>query len=354
MTEIDKRWELGSEFHSTSVESPPEPSLLPRPSVLFRSGRDALRSLLDHAGAAFGWKRILVPSYFCQEVVESLIGTSLTVALYDDGPLDEFTVPTSATQGDLLLVVNHFGVRRQPKYPDDLREVVTIIEDHTHDPWSAWARRSIADYILVSLRKTQPIPDGALLYSPKKNLLPRDPSGTAVAAAAALDKLSAMVLKGLYLEGGDIPKSRFRELATSGEARFASGGVSAASGYTKVLLQQLPIGAWRRQRWLNFQALSAPFKDDPRVKVLQPTQSDAVPFSCVLLFETAEQRDLIRRELLSRDIYPAVLWPLDEPLLPGIPDEHVAFSRRMLSIACDMRYREEDMSVVERRLREIL
>lgn len=337
-----------------SLENPPEPTALPRPNVLFRSGRDALRGLAEYGAVKYGWKRVLIPSYFCQEVVESLLTTPLQVTLYSDGPLDDFSPPASASSGDLLLVVNHFGLRQQPRYPESLHQKVTIVEDHTHDPWSAWAKQSQAPYLLMSLRKTLPIPDGALIYSPMQWPLPKEPDVTATGTATALDKLSAMLLKRLYLQGEDIPKGRFRELATRGEARFASGEISSVSSYTSALLPQLPMTAWRKQRQVNFLAFSAYFNQGLRIRVLEPSDPDGVPLSCVLLAESYEQREAIRSELIKRDIYPAVLWPLETPLLPNIPERHLDLSRRILSIACDMRYSMQDMAVAAARVKELL
>jgi hypothetical protein len=42
----------------------------------------------------------------------------------------------------------------------------------------------------------------------------------------------------------------------------------------------------------------------------------------------------------------SVLWPLEVPVVEGIPQEHIDESRRMISVYCDMRYDEHDMRYV--------
>ena len=47
--------------------------------------------------------------------------------------------------------------------------------------------------------------------------------------------------------------------------------------------------------------------------------------------------------MIGTAVYPAVLWPLDEPVLDGVSDEDKQWERTMLSFHCDMRYGKDDM-----------
>src|SRR5690606_7795309 len=128
---------------------------------LYGSGRDALRALLRHGKTQLGWQRLLIPSYFCQDVAASFT-RELPTEVYVDRPglrPDERAIATR--EGDAVLNVNLFGFRTAQwafKLPG-----VAVIEDHTHDPWSAWAATSQADFAVASLRKTLPLPDGGVL-----------------------------------------------------------------------------------------------------------------------------------------------------------------------------------------------
>jgi hypothetical protein len=62
----------------------------------------------------------------------------------------------------------------------------------------------------------------------------------------------------------------------------------------------------------------------------------------VLVFDDPAVRDRCRTSLIPERIYPAVLWPLEAPVIP-LPEDAVLLSRRILSLHCDFRYTAEDM-----------
>jgi hypothetical protein len=341
------RWEQGSEFHWMSCPAEPDTaSPWDGRAAFFGTARDALRGLLADGQAKRGWRRLWVPSYFCQKVVSSLRATGIEMEVYPDRP----DCPSPAFEhlpfqrGDAILVVNFFGLRAAPSYDRLPRDAVAVIEDHTHDPWSDWARTSKADWCVASLRKTLPVPDAGVLWSPVGHPLPPEPALTDERRRTSLKKLTAMALKALYLEGAFDDKELFRRLATSGEDRIAEGDLSGMTTWTRALLLTFPVRPWRGRRRENHRVLSSALSGIPWVKVLQPmSEGDECPFSGILLFDSVERRDHVRERLMASRVYPAILWPLESPVLPGVPPEDVDFSCRMLSIHCDMRYDREDM-----------
>lgn len=313
----------------------------------YASGRDALRSLLHHGQERLGWRRLWVPSYFCQEVVASLCRTGIPIVPYDDAPVDA-SYPRElrdARAGDIMLNVNFMGLRlwREPGFYGALE----VIEDHTHDPWSAWAYTSSADWCVASLRKTLPIPDGAVLWSPTGRALPAPLKCTEERSHASLRKMAGMVLKKRYLAGDDISKADFLELYRAGEAQISSHDPSGISEWSRNLLNTFPIQEWRRKRLDNYRAFAKALGNSPFVRLVAPeSQSSSCPFSCLMLFDSPARRDFVRKRLLDRDVYPSVLWPLHEPAIQGIPAMHEQLGRKVLSIHCDMRCDEDDMAVI--------
>lgn len=372
---LAERWELGSEFHwppvaeelgrggrraaeparnglpahagpSGAAEGNPWPS----EARFFGCGRDALRALVASGQATRGWRRLWVPSYFCQQVVESLLSTGISIRLYPDCPgtrgLELHGVDLAP--GDVLLSVNLFGLRGKPAC-DGAPPGAEVIEDHTHDPWSDWARHSSADWCVASLRKTLPVPDGAVLWSPRRHALPQPAAVTTDLRHASLAKFTAMVLKGLYLRGHAIEKAAFRELATDGEEALSLRAISGMSPWAGGLLATFPINAWRERRRRNHQALTEALSRLPWIDVLQAeAEAGAIAFSGILIFDTQARRERVRQRLIAASIYPAILWPLGAPAMEGIPDAHRDLSARMLSIPCDMRYVESDMDRLAR------
>lgn len=313
----------------------------------YASGRDALRSLLQYGQEHLGWRRLRVPSYFCQEVVASLCRTGLTIAPYEDAPVD-MSAPRKlreVREGDIMLNVNFMGLRFWRE--NELYESLEVIEDHTHDPWSAWAYTSCANWCVASLRKTLPIPDGAVLWSPTGKELPSALPCTEERSYASLRKMAGMVLKKRYLEGDDISKPDFLELYRSGEEQIASNDASGISVWSRNLLNTFPIQQWRQKRLDNYRVFARALENQPFVRLLMPESEDSsCPFSCLMLFDSPDTRDFVRMRLLERDVYPSVLWPLHEPAIQGIPAMHEQLSRKVLSIHCDMRYDVDDMACI--------
>jgi len=353
---ITNRWELGSFFHWMSPDSAGT-TLHPwsRANVLCASGRDALRILIEHGLAKHGWKRLYVPCYYCREVVASLVSTGIEVRLYSDGPLDPVpnTGAVAACPGDVMLRVNFFGLRGRLGTASVCPPGAEIIDDFSHDPWCHDAWNGDSDWAIASLRKTLPLPDGGVLWSPRGHALPRQPALTRAHRLVSLQKLSAMLLKTEYLRGKPVAKETYRRLAESSEAGLSQGSISGAPEWTRALVECLPALAWRDRRRDNHETLSTALADIPGLKIPQPSDDTRTcPFSAIVIADDRALRDRIRAALISRSVYPAILWPLDEPIIDQIPADYIDLSHRMFSIQCDARYTPSDMIRVAEMIRQ--
>jgi hypothetical protein len=339
------RWEYGGEFHWPEFDQRPGAPIVPEGTRLFASGRDALCGLFELGTRLHGWRRLHLPGYFCQKVAASVESAGLELVLYPDSPLQADPVlPRGPMQADdVVLVVNYFGLRRPPKAESLAVGPATLIEDHTHDPWSRWATTSGADYCMASLRKTLPIADGAALWSPRGRPLPEWRPVTPEREAASRKKLAAMRLKRLYLEGEDVEKPAFRRLQQDGEEQVAGGEVSGPSPWSAQMLHLLPWEAWRTRREANYRCLAEALSGLPGIRVLRP-DGDAgfAPYMVFLECNSAALRDQLRTELLAANVYASVIWPI--PARGGpLKQKAAKLSRRILTIPCDYRYREDDL-----------
>lgn len=340
-------WEQGSDFH-LEIESGTETGTLPwgESVLLFGSGRDALRALLEHGALVRGWKRLWIPSYFCQDVLPTLFSSKLAVLTYPDNPLDDGTAweDASLRSGDVVLRVNYLGLRSlDAPLREDLPEV-EFIDDHTHDPLSTSARSSVADWCVASLRKTVPLPDGGGLWSPTGHALPASYTESAEHRVCAMRKLAAMALKAAYLAGGDVPKAAFRDLFQTSEAGIGVGPVSGISSWSRSMLGRLPISRWRDVRRENYDTLAQALGDVGGITLLRPRDGDGTcPLAVAIVCDTVPLQRSIKQALIDARVYPAVLWPLDEPFVEGIRECDLDLSRRILCLHCDMRYDSVDM-----------
>lgn len=336
------RWEIGSQYHWPGSPPPGESPLVPwSTGRLLSSGRDALRMALALGVRDFGWRRLWVPDYFCQEVVAALIQTGLELRSYPDHPLRCAPDLPDARSGDVILVMNYFGIREGAT--PLRREGIGLIEDHSHDPTSTWAFTSGADFCVASLRKTTPLPDGGVLWSPRGHALPRPPRQVAQRRRTAAARVRAMMLKAMYLDGHPVDKADFRASAEVAERDLAVPVVSAMDPVSRALLASFPIEAWRRARAVNHETLGDALAGLGWTRMLGPAVPEAAPFSATLIMDSLERRELVRTRLMEARIYPAVLWSLETPVV-SVSDESLRLSRRILSIACDARYGATDMA----------
>jgi hypothetical protein len=329
------RWEHGSFFHLSLQAGVLEAPWSEGRSTLWGSGRDALRALLAWGREARGFERVLVPSFFCPEVVTAA-ARELPVAIYSDGPDGPPPARIEAGPRDVLLVVNTYGMRKGAR----IETPAVVLEDHTHDPLSPWAFASEADYAFASLRKTLPLSDGGVLWSPRGRALPPERGVTEAHAQAAFDRLAGMVLKRQYLEGHAVEKRDFRARVISSEQAIGKGDISGITPLSRARLRSLPGRQWREKRARNLAAFRAALGEVPGVRLLD------APFAATLLFDRPEGREGVRAALVEARVYPSVLWPLESCAPPAILERHLDLSRRVLSIHCDFRYEVQDMERV--------
>jgi hypothetical protein len=152
-------------------------------------------------------------------------------------------------------------------------------------------------------------------------------------------------LKTQYLRGVRAEKQFFRDMMATSERRLGAGQPSGISPLSSVLLATFPAVEWRARRRSNYDTMrkSAAAQCFPGGEVLTPQRTGCCPLGAVLILESSEQREYVKRALLKERIYPAVLWPLNKPLLHALPAVNLELSTRMLFLHCDMRYDETDM-----------
>jgi hypothetical protein len=324
--------EIGSEFHwDPAALTAGGDDWLPARRELFATGSGALGALLRRLRPR---GRVHFPSYFCMGVVEAL-SADVPIAWYRHLPDSGGPVwPTlRALPGDVVLAQNLFG--RDDGSPwDAWREAhrgVTVVEDHSHDPLSDWARHSRAPFAIASLRKTLPVPDGGLLWSPRGLQMPEPEGGESEGAHL---KLAAMLLKSAWLDGRPVPKEGFRALQQRGEhTLLCSPG--PASAFTAAVLPLLDAAGLRRRGIENARALPA-HGDGWRLL-------GAGPFRAQLVCESESIRDDLLRHLAAHGIYAPVHWRQDRAGLWSGDGEAAGLAARMLTIPADHRCSAADV-----------
>jgi len=341
----NQRWEVGGEFHW--CEWPQGPYIpWPEPAVWYALGRYAVAALLRMTRPR---PRLWIPDYFCHDVVEHWRGLCRPLMYRDDPRWPEPNWQSLRVRpGDWVLAMNYFGIRHQDPWKSwKERENVCLLEDHSHDPVSEWARSSDADYAFASLRKTLPVPDGGLLWSPRHRKLPAMPKQEAPSRAASL-KLSAMLLKSEYLAGRASVgvKVEYRRLQKQGEDCFVIGEVTAISPVSRELLRSGVPQIWCRRRRANATQLLRGLHAWSVAEAVTTKGIAETPLAMVLCFGSKEARDKCRKYLESKDVYCPIHWPMP----PSAGWAARQLSGRLLSIPIDHRYKPSDVRMITKSL----
>lgn len=339
--------EFGSDFHL--LEYPKGSSFRNYFSNanLYASGRQALMALALYRN----WSKIWVPSYFCEESLNLLRKDGFNIKSYKHHPLlplDDSLKSIALEEGDAILVVNYFGLGLPNNYDLD---GVEIIEDHTHDLIAGATRPPSAEWCIASLRKTLPIADGGVLWSPKNLPLPLRSLFNENTENIIDRRYKAMRMKRDYLLGVDIDKSEYLREFNETEESFDSFPISAINRETEKILNQFDIDEWYDRKRRNYEILKNEIILPNGVKLLYNSlENKGTVFSFCLLFDSKEKRDSVRELLIKNSIYPAILWTIRDSNDLEAKD----FGDRMLSIHCDGRYTVVQIKTLSEKLNRIL
>lgn len=327
--------EFGSDFHY--IETCRQEGRTVRdcfPSAQFYAdGRQALIAIYKHQN----WSRLWVPEYFCFDVLGSLIAGGVVIKYYNDYPgFDdaESIKDIPFADGDALLRVNYFGLRG---HRTNTGLPVPVVEDHTHDLIGEWAANSDADWCIASLRKSLPIAEGGILWSPKGHVMPAEPECLYDNETVAERRWQAMALKAGYLSTASGTKEVFRKEMIDTEAFFDNASVSSIDERSRNYLDCFDISRWYSLKQRNWQELKDSLSG--RFILLEPESHNCNPFSFTILCESADYREELRKRLIDSSIYPAILWDVPS----GSSSRVKEVSSRMLSIHCDGRYSVDDI-----------
>lgn len=303
----------------------------------YACGRHAINAIIMEEE----WKRMWIPAYFCYEVIEHIASTGIEIKLYEDHPLcvddDRLVRFLPYEKGDVLLRMNFFGLRSWRSSKD---LPVAVIEDHTHDLTSEWARKSDADYCISSIRKSMPVAAGGILWSPKGLSLPDKIATTQDCEKMAELRYNGMQMKRDYLKNESLDKDAFRKKFFKSENMIDLLDLSGMDRETNDIVENMNIGMWSELRAENWQLAYKQLKD--KFNVLRPNDGAywGNPFSIIILCNSAEEREKLKSHLIGEMIYPAILWrmPEDSPF-----KEALNISHRILSVPCDPRYNKSNI-----------
>lgn len=344
--------EIGSEFWKPGKQH------IGDNETFYLSGRTALDVIVRDAIKTYGITSVLLPSFCCHTMIEPFLINGIKVRFYDVYVADE-GVMTADLPGpighEMLYIMKYFG-DTDLRYEGAGRDLIgwtTTVEDLTHSCFSISAGRgddsSVADYWFTSYRKWFAV--AGIAVAGKKN------SRLAEAARGQIKEYvelrnRAFDLKQQFMDGEPVDKQEF--LNRFGEAEellsedYRDYGVGCEEVYDLFhFIDQIDDVRSKRRR--NAQILIDGLKDIERIKVFTDFQDvKKCPLFVPVIVEDGK-RDVLRKHLISKDIYCPVHWPVSGVHV-GLTDRAKEIYEKELSLICDQRYGDEDM---ERYVQEI-
>jgi len=316
----------------------------------FRDGRQAIKSVLLNIGELKD-KICYLPPYLCYSILQAFKELNLNVAFYNhQHPLKP--VIDENIENSLIYIVDYFGTEfvSNEEIVEFLDKDNIVILDITHTIFDR-SRFEIEHenlYLISSLRKVFPIPDGGALYYTNskfevKKLFPKGYE----------NMLEAMVLKSFYLKNDSEAtlknaansKNYFLSLYKNYEVDKDKGPIQLQDipSITLYILKNISISSVIKRRFENLKFMYENISD---IKYFLYSLSDIKsPFALPLIFESEEKRDAIKDVLIKNDIYPPIYWDLQDMIPKKFLYEH-ELNTKILSIPIDQRYNEEDLSKV--------
>ena len=291
-------------------------------AVALCTGRAAFRLILETVRPAL----VHVPAYVCHVLFQPLSALRIPWRTYPvDETLSAAAAPTP-TPGELLVVVNYFGVQDAAMRALVAAHGERLVIDNTQAFYGSGGDTA---WSFNSARKFFGVPDGAYLYAPG---LEERPCTRATHVGTRHLELRA---------AGRLDEAR---RAFLDHERGLDDTLLGLSDSAERMLARIDYRGAAARRRANFARLHESLGRLNRLR-LAPTV-DGVPHSYPLLPERA----LDRTELHRRRIFVPTFWP---ELLDG-PGPEADLAARLLPLPIDQRYDDSHMAVVAETVHELL
>lgn len=329
--------EIGSEFWDIPITDQ-QNGVFPESTQWYLSGRSALQAIIKDLGKA---RSVSLPSWCCDSMIKPFADAGLEVRFYPvywkNRLIQEINLDS-----DVLFQMDYFGHTDTASNQDLGDYEGTVIRDVTHSIFSA--SYSDADYCFGSLRKWCGVWTGGYAWTKDGHKME---TGVSEEGDYATLRAQAMKEKREYMEKqrGD---KEYLKIFDEAEECLESAGIATAADRDVHLAHRLDVEKiiWRRRA--NAEVLRSAFSDWLIFPKLNTT--DTPMFVPVLVPDG--KRNELRRHLINNEIYCPVHWPVSEYHKLNEKEKNIYDNE--LSLVCDQRYTEEDMSRIVETIKEFM
>jgi dTDP-4-amino-4,6-dideoxygalactose transaminase len=308
----------------------------------------------------------VLPSYLCPSILKPFQQEGFEThffAIESDLNVNEQSLERAVEthKPEVLLFINYFGFPVSKSVAAILKARnagCCLIEDCAQGSLLGLRRPvvgNLGDFLITSLRKYLPVPDGGFLVNRVEFPLPQfRPRRSRFADRMFLGKL----LRGFYLESsgesGGLEKLYLSLFSEAEEELEKTIRVEPMSHISFELVQRIDFDAANRRRRENFQFLLQAFGANPKLKFLgkplfTSLPRNVSPLAFPILISDG-RRDSVRADLAKRRVFCPVHWHLPPNVNSNdFPESH-RLSKSILGIPIDQRYTVGEMEKLSRLL----
>lgn len=356
--EIDPGSVKSNDLEGTKEPVLPEINKYHKKNIAFMaSGREAiawaLKSLETNMPGIS--KKCLMPAYMCDTVFYPFHNAGWELYFYHineqmEAQEDTLRSLMKQVKPGLLFIHCYYGVDTWKPLRPLLKEWQSrglfIMEDVTQSYYLAGAGRE-ADYVIGSLRKWYPVPDGGFVASDL--VLPHEE--LPVGQDFAEKRLKMLTRKWEYLYGVNQTESKpsmkadyLKQNKELEEWLDNLTQVHAISAISKGILRNEEESSCRRQRGANYKVLYDAIKN--RESIRHPFSEPGYDAAPLYFPVYADDRDGLQEFLRAKDIYAPVLWPVGKQNAAYLSAEERYIFTHLLALPVDQRYGRKEMEKI--------
>ncbi|ABO34819.1 hypothetical protein MmarC5_0505 [Methanococcus maripaludis C5] len=316
-------------------------------SIFVGDGRQAIKLLLEEL-IKKNHSEFYLPAYLCHSIIQPFAELNIEFKFYS---CDEKLKPDlrNIPENSVVYLIDYFGSDSLSKKEIlEISKKNIVILDISHSILNK-ERLEILDknvFMIASLRKIFPIPDGGILFY-KKGILNME-KRVFEKNNNYIEMLEAMVLKKYYMNKSNSEtslKNYFLELYRNYE--FLKDGLITVKEIPPIsmeILKNIDIKKMKTQRTVNLEYIYDNL-NNPNVNTIYEKKELKSPFFIPLNFENGEIKERIRKKLIENQIYPPIHWEIPKEVPKNFTFEH-ALSENILSVPIDHRYCQKDMEKI--------
>ena len=310
----------------------------------FSTGRDAIYTLVNSLES----RRIWLPNYLCRSIYDPINKAGKEILFYKinmDLSISEDFIK-EIKDGDIVFIINYFGIIQNNIYEQLKKKDIKTISDITHslinmDKISYIVE--ISDFIICSLRKIGPFPDGAFLGSDKLDL----PScKNSIREDFSFKRAGAMLSRGYSKMNNFKNDENFTVFIKMEKMLDNTEDYGYKMSYfSKNILKRFDFEKVYKKTKNNFNYLKNNIVKNKKLKLINKQYLSQF---IILFCNTENYRDYIRNKLAKSKIFCPIHWDMSWL----IKENNI--SNRILSIPCDYRYNLVNMKFITSKLNKIL